>query len=1101
MLCRSNGKFRWFYTGNQVGHLNHTGDLNHVAGGIPGSGLSAGATSSIFFPSEPNRALWEDDNAQLNQQLLDATYPFMELVWVADIYFKNQTFRVSSRNVYVEDEDGSPRFYEARVARPPSINLTLGEWLNPTFEIGDVTLKINNRDGYFNQFLPQGENYESWTGTEVIIRVGFGEKFENYFEIFKGFVSSKKGVESTDEEISIKCYDKFDEDEIPIPAEVFDEATYPFVQDDMKGKPIPYLYGDWETELTTDYGDIVAICTNASEESPTEWNFTIAGNGIESISEVWLHRGERKKDGPGGPIQIDLATLTEDLEGGRFSIPTSGTIFTGKYDLISKETAGASSTTGFVTASDSLNFIDRGVLAGDTIVKRTTGQQGTITTVTNGQVTFSGGFSIAEGEEYYITTYQYSYLKGDKITVKCKGKNIRNMSTSRVEDSGLVDPQPTSLSLGLDGTYWFADNDDQKIYELDFRGDIKTEIDYADLITNLPGAPTPTDISGLSYQTDNTLWFFDRAVSGVYRYDIESGNGGIYFSTLDVDGLAATLSDGRGLTIDTANYIYIVDNATNTFYVINPFGLVQPEKLYEWNISAFDAAALDITDLSLDVSEDQLLAIDRSTNKLYRLNKTTGAEAVTAISLSLLSEDITYPVGVSSSQDGTVFVLDRATKSVYNYNEFADANDNPGFIARDIIQKLTGKVADDFDLKWNETCREDLFEYKARLYIKDKTSALTYCVKFLQQFNTSLYIRFGRYSLFHYSFDNFRNDGSLIREGDIKMGSFNPSKEYSQYFNASYCDYKDNPSESKTTSSDNYVSISGVTYAGKEISKKLDMKAVYRRADVDKLMPNFVRMAAAEPEFINMTLGFKFLFAQPNDFYRISFDAPFSLEQGKKVGGRRFNLVPGFVRQITFDLNDMTMKLKMWSLGTTRFGDYVPEGNVAGGEDDRVVLTSLGTVGYVSPTGTIDSATLSTITIDDVDGADAETREAPIVGKAWLADYVIAIVDASTHEVVETAVIQSVSGGTITLTDDMSITPSATTYNSAGFITGGHYIRYADYDEVTEAQKTNWCFFCKPVSGYPASSTLEAEEQRAGLHNFDDGRIPYVLHPEDYVPS
>jgi hypothetical protein len=1201
MICNgSGGKFRWFYTGNQVGAENSTGLENFVAGGPTGVGISAGTVASKFFQDSPNRAVWQDPNVTLNQQVLDASYPFMELVWVVDIFFQDQTFRFSNRNVYVEDEDSTPRFYEARVSKAPVINVTLGEWLNPQFQIGDVTIRLNNRDGYFNDYLPQGENYQSWTGTKVVIKVGFGEKIENFFEVFTGFVSTKKGIESTDEEITLRCYDQYDEDEIAIPAQAFDEASYPFVDEPYKGKPVPYVYGDWENDVK-EFGDLQAICTNASEDSPTDYLFYVCDNPLRSLSEIYLHRGDRKEGGPGGAVRFIDAALTKDLDKGQFSIPVGTEVLTEKIDVL-KAKAGTGSTTGFIAAeSGSFSFIDKGVQVGDTIynttpqyasrtiqnivyqskpagsignsisitylgggsagsevvsvsgfnitvtiangsssasqikaaiegnlaanalVKATTssgstpqstqsilylqnGQDGAIeglvTSVTNAQIFTSGTIIFKESDEYIIQSKQYKFVKGDKVSVKCLGKNVRRLSTNRVEDAGVSNPAASGLTLGLDGTYWFADNDAQKIYEISFKNKIVREIDYADLVTGLSGVPAPVEITGLTYQTDDTLWFFDRQYSRVYRYIVEDEVAALSFTTAEVDGISALLDQGYGLTIDSANYLYLVDNATGNFYSINPFGLIQPEVVNTWNITAFEPTAIDIVDLSADLSEDNLVLVDRATMTLYRIDKEDGSIIGTPYLLTDINDDATYPAGVSVGADGTVFYLDRSLKALYNYNELETANDNVGFIARDLIQKMAGKVPDDFDLAFNQSARDDLDQFKCRVYIDEKTTVVTYCSKLLQQFNTSLFLKYGRYCMLHYSFDNMRNDGILIREGDIEEGSFNPSKEYNQYFNSAYADYRDRPFDTSKLQSESYVSISGSTYAGKEVNKKINLTACYRRADVDKLMPLFVRLAAAEPEQINVKVGFRFLFTQLNDFFRVNFDQVTDTKTGRIIkSGRRYSNVPCFTRSAQLDLSDMTLSLKMWSLGTTKFGDYVPPGKTAGGEGDKIVLTSLGTVGYVSPTGVITGGTADTLTIEDVESVEAEDRETDVFGKAWLAGYVIALIDATTHEVVDTGTILSVTGDTIVLEDELSIVPDPSVKNSAGFVTSGHYIRYANYSEATDAQKDNACFFCKPISAYPTTSSVETEEQRAGLHNFSDGRIPYVLHPIDYTPS
>jgi hypothetical protein len=1214
-MCKSAGKFRWFYTGNQVGWQNYTGLLNFVAGGPAGSSIAAGRLSKLFFPTEPNRALWENDDAVLNQDLLDASYPFIELNCIVDIILKSTTFRVSNKNIYVQDDDGTPRFYEARLDKAPSVSITLGEWLNPQFQIGDIQLKLNNRDGKFNKYLPQGAEATGWTGAKIIVKVGFGEKISNYFQTFSGSVTDKKGVQTTDETIAISAYDAYNDDDKELPPNIYSLDSFPDMQSDYVNKGIPLVYGDWTIDVGL-YGEIPAVCVNQFEADPTSSVFKISDNQLEEVQDVWLYRGDRVEGKPGGPIKFLDSAITKDVINGQVIIPTTGRVLSGYYDIVVRGSAGPGTSSTVITANnDTLNFVALGVKEGDIVTNATAiaatltingmqykavdpgvggnsitvsyvaipftlvpdpnspdpdfpnmikqysfnefaeltsptavlvhikegdskpkdindaltkkpeiraiitfGSSGAETTqfamaptalsggqsgsasasiigVSPSSIQLDGSITFAEKDSYSVSTNQYSFVKGDKITVKVKGKDIRNLSVTRLLDAGLGTSQPTCLTVGLDGTYWTADDSVQKIYHVDFHNHIIKTLNYSDISSDI------TKITGMSIQTDNTLWLFDQPLSKVYRYIIDQEGLGLSFQTSEVHGLDINLTQGVGLTIDTDNHLYIVDNATLTFYKFDPFNPSFPLLITTWTSAAFIFTTPDITSMCVDSINQNIAVCDRVTKKIYRINRSTGG-LISSFPFSSFSDDADLISGLSTAQDDTIFILDRSTMSIYNYNEFVDCNNNPGFIARDIIQKYTNKVATDFDLRWNQTSRRDLSKYQCRAYIIDKTTIIKYVNSLLQQFNTSLYFQFGKYALFHMTFANFDQNGHVIREGDIKLGSFHPSKEYNQYFNKVSGDYQHLPFSSKKIPSDNYISVSGVTAAEKEIPRTVDCPNLFRRTDVDKLFPLIVRLAAAEPEFIEVVVGWRFLFTQLNQFFLLNYDAPVDLITGQKVGGRRFNNVPCFVRQIDIDHETMEIKLKLWSLGTTQFGTYVPSGPKIGGEKDPIVLTTLGTVGYVSPTGIITSATTSALTIEKFQGTiAAEVRGKPVVGKAWLPNYVIAIVDASTHAVVETGVIQSVSGDVITLTSNLSIVPSSSVKNSAGFVTSGHYVRYANYTDVMPDQKKYFAYFTKPTANYPSNAATEVAEQRAGLHNFDDGRIPYVLFSKDYVPS
>lgn len=1091
MSCGGNiGKFRWFWTGNTVGDLNFTGDFNFVAGGPKGSGISAGVLVSRFFRNEISRNLWEYPSAKLNQQLLNAAFPFIELQWIADIKISNTvTFRVSNRNIYVEDVDGSPRYYEARVSKAPSINITLGEWLAPNFEIGDFKLDMNNRDGFFNDYLPQGINYLQWIGAEVSIKVGFGEKISNYYEVFRGFVSNKQGVTGTHEQISIKCYDRTYEDEVIVPITTFDKTNHPNVDTEIIGKVLPLIYGDWTTDVG-DFGEIPAYCGNANDPLTQVFNWIVSENSLQEIGDVYLHRGDSVV-GKDGPILLTNSAIIKQPELGRILIPSIIPVLSRVFILLDRARAGAGSGLNtIISESPSQDFVKLGIRAGDVVIKDGDPVNYLIQSVGAGNITTTSGIFNPQ-TNYRVITDKYVFKKGDKISVTCRGKDLRVLSTTRISDAKILSANPQSLSIGLDNTYWFVDNVVKKIYQVGFDNIKKREIPFADI------DPSINNISAIAIAFDKTLWLVDKPNARFYRYLLNDNTVGLTFTTAQIEGINVLLKRVDGMCIDGANIITIVDNTTGTFYRFQPFSPVL-EVDTTWTKATFNNLAIDIVGLAADVNKGEILVLDRATNKFYRLEASTGTYVVNSeITMTSITSTFNYPNGVGYYIDGTVFFLNRNDNSVINYNEFPESSTNIGFICRDLLQKYAGKTTFDFDLLWNETSREDLSQFKARVYISNKVSVISHVHKLLVSFNSAAYIRMNKYGLFYMTFGNFRTDGDIIREGDIKLDSFNPSKEYNQYFNVATSKFNELPFSSIKSTSDTYASPAGIKMSGREIARELNLEPVYRREDMDVLMPLFVRLAAAEPEFINMSVGFRFLFVQPNTFFNIRF---FDYDVGKK-SGRRYDNIPCFVRKIEMSLSNMEIKLKVWSLGTTQFGNFLPLGTIAGGEQDQIILTNLGTPGWIAPVGTITSINGNDIILEDVNAIQAQFRTHPQVGLAWRPGFVVAIVNAATQQIEETLIINSILGNKVIFTSIPTITIVPSIRNAAGFFVSGHYLKYALYDQVVQNQTTQFAYFTKPYEGYPTTTTNEVEDQRAGKHNFEDQRLPYLLHPQGYVPT
>lgn len=1234
--CGASGKKKNTYTGAQVGDFNYVGDFNFVAGGADGTGISAGTTVSQFFPFASNRRPWLRADARLDQNLLDTAYPTIDLRWTVDIILSpTVTFRVSDQSFYVQDETGYNHYYDARLDKGPTINVTVGEWLQSNYEVSDIKLVLNNRDGLYNDYLPYGDSYKQWSGAKVIIKVGFGEKISNYMTLFEGQVTVKNGLSTTRDTIEIKAYDKLDNNEVPFPPRVFSTEEFPDIAEELAGKAIPIIYGDW-TENVPTYGAIEAFCVNPFEEELEDYLFKVSDVELESIDAVFLHRGDRVADKPGGPIPIAENVIIKDLPNGQFTIAADTLVLDQPSILLDRAKAGVGSGTGVITSDGSINYLDAGVKVGDVIIDqddetatvtfenlkytaRTTGEDpltgalgngitvsyvyltkytdpkasldlvvevtgtdiivgipskddtraghemevlygsttanairaainnhisptitgkkasdlvkvsivgtvpisyppgttqgeveqtipsgvltltggadgggaGVVTAVSNFQLNISGGGVYAEGQEYTVSTRQYTYLKGDKFSVVCKGKSLSSVSETRLVDINSLITRPVGIAIGFDKTFWLADNDTQKVYNLGFDKTVLKEIPYSDI------DPSITSLSTICLASDNYIWVVDAAQSKIFRYNHEANQLGLTIATIDVTGLAMNLANITGLAVRPDNKFWIVDQATGEFYLIDAFSTVNPFVDDNFDTSDFDALATNIMGLAYDYQNLHLLIIDRSTGTFYRIDE-SNLDMINTVDFSLISDQMELVTGIGFAQDGSFFIMDEGTLSAFNYNDLTSASTNPAFVARDLLQQFGGHTYEDFDLSWNQTANQ-LSVYKTRAAFKDKTNLVTCINQMLSQFNTVFHLRFGAFALFYIHFDNFRTTGLTFKEKDIIEGTFKPSKEVNQYFNTASADYAKLPFDDSTTRSDTYVSPAAISFLGREVTKTLKLDNVYRRADIDRLLPLYVRLSTPDPEFVDVTVGFRLIRTQMQDFLNILFDSEIDPVTGKKDSGRRFNNVPAMVRKIEYNLDSMTVKLKLWSLGSTAFPGYVPDGVVIGGSEDPIVLSNIGRLGYISPVGNITGSAASSVDLSVVDGQNAETRADVDSGLAWKPGYIVDLVDAATRSVVTTLTIDSVLGDTVTFTTPTGVSVSNTGLDVAGFIATGHYLRYSSYNNLTEAQKALFASFGNPEGNYPSSKTQELQEQRGGLHNFADSGQPYILYPQGFT--
>lgn len=1222
MGCNKAGKKKSTYTGNQVGDLNYTGDYNFVAGGPPGSGLSAGTTVVQFIPNSQNRSPWLRDDAKFDDKLLDAAYPTIDLQWFADITLSpGVVFRVSDRAFPIISESGEANFYDARCDKAPGISVTVGEWLSPKYQISDLSMSLNNRDGLYNDYLPLGDLYQQWTNATVEIYIGFGEKRSNYMSIFQGRVAVNQGLTTTRDTIDLKVNNKVEGDQIPLPPRSFSSDTFPDISPDTGGKPVPLVYGDW-SENVPEYGSIPAYCTNALEEDAEQYNFKISDLDLMSIDSIWLHRGERAALKPQGPIRIADNVVTRREDAGEFLIPSSGVVLDEPYYIGTGLKAGVGSSGAIITADNDYNFVAQGVKVGDKIVNGSpinaqltlenllykstiTGASGnniaieyyflspdnsvdqtkcyaiavpgvgtttirvgvpqgldkdlnvvqgihtagaikaaiyantetrslvrvietgtvpisypegtkisqvdqtipqgptflsggqdatyyqTILSVSNFQITVDGIVSFSEGDEYNISTTQYKFLTGDKFSVVCQGKKLNIVSVNRITDVSSDILQPEGFRVASDSTIWMADDATQKVYNFTFDKQILRTIDYSQIDVSL------VNVSGLDVASDNKLWVTDPDNSKIYRYDLLANQTGLSIVTGSITGMVGDLENISGISVETNNQFWIVDKATSQMYLIDAFSAVNPFIVTEFNSDVANVNVSEILDICVDNTTDTVTFVDRTTNSFYRVEKADGT-LVSSFPLTNIADNISFATGLSIAQDGTIFVVDQGLLSFYNYNDMDGASSNPAIIARDLLQKFGGHTYDEFDLSFMQTARQ-LSDFKSRSYLSPTVKMVDAINSLLKQFNAVFHLRFNKYALFWIDFSNFRTTGRTVKEKDIKEGTFKPGRENNQYFNSATSTYSNDPFAGSSLTSDTYVSPAAISFAGGETNRKFDMPSVYRRSDIDRLMPLFIKLSIPDPEFVTVTFNFRQIRTQMQDFINIIFDGDVNCKTGRKESGRRYNNVPAMVRSLKYDLNAGTVEMKLWSLGNTSFPGYEAQGRTVGGVDEPIVLSNIGRLGRISPAAYITSNDTNSITTSNVYGVDAQDLTQASAGLAWKSGHKVDLVDGVTKEILQTLTIDTVVNDVITFVEDITATVSATTLNAAGFINGGTYAQYSTYVNATIEQRQQFASFTRPSTNYPTSKTQELEEQRGGLHNFDDGGVPYVLYPNDFT--
>lgn len=233
----------------------------------------------------------------LDQGLLDNCHDNLEcrLEMIVDIETPDGTIYASDRNKYV-----GGTFYEA-LLNFPIISRTVGEWLSNELTFSTLSLELANVDGRFNKFMPSGSDFDGWIGRSVIVKLGLAEQSATYTTIFSGKVTDVGGFRRTTRSMVIIARDDYERVNVNFPATTFSQAAYTKLGQNMIGKHIPIIYGDW-TQGTEPFPSAVPGLlanendpfvtyqeTSVTTNSPaTPCVFERLNHGLDNDDIVWL---------------------------------------------------------------------------------------------------------------------------------------------------------------------------------------------------------------------------------------------------------------------------------------------------------------------------------------------------------------------------------------------------------------------------------------------------------------------------------------------------------------------------------------------------------------------------------------------------------------------------------------------------------------------------------------------------------------------------------------------------------------------------------------------------------------------------------------------
>ena len=214
----------------------------------------------------------------LTQTLLDNCQDNLEckLEMIVEIETPTGIIYASDRNKYV-----GTKFYEA-LLNFPVITRTVGEWLSNELTFSTLTLELSNADERFNNFLPGGANYNGWMGKAVTVKLGLAEQASTYTTIFSGHITDIGGFKRGIKSITIIARDDYEKINISFPNTTFSDVTYSKIGNDILGKTIPIIYGDWTRDTEPSPAGIPCFVVNGNDPFLTYKEINIDTNSPAS---------------------------------------------------------------------------------------------------------------------------------------------------------------------------------------------------------------------------------------------------------------------------------------------------------------------------------------------------------------------------------------------------------------------------------------------------------------------------------------------------------------------------------------------------------------------------------------------------------------------------------------------------------------------------------------------------------------------------------------------------------------------------------------------------------------------------------------------------
>ena len=295
-------------------------------------------------------------------------------------------------------------YYEPRIKSLPALSKSKDPLSFGRISMGSNAIAIDNTDGQYDMI---GENQSALFGSEVRILQGFdSDPYASFVRLATRMVENARVSRDS---VEFDCVDKRKGLTVSVPKSVFSSVTYPDIDLNDIGKPIPLVYGK--------VYNVPVVCTNRGALGPASFSFKLAdtagsGHNIKSIDSVYVK--------------------------GVSVTPSSSSLANATFELLRCSGATTATTAGKLVAAGG-NFIVNGVKAGDYAYNTTDGASAKVVTVDSATQLSVDADVFPTGKNYIL----YPYTPGDEVTVTMTG----------FESGGVAIANPADVILDLLNTW------------------------------------------------------------------------------------------------------------------------------------------------------------------------------------------------------------------------------------------------------------------------------------------------------------------------------------------------------------------------------------------------------------------------------------------------------------------------------------------------------------------------------------------------------------------------------------------------------------------------------------------------------------------------